>query len=331
MIRRSLIISVLFLLLSPLPARAGEISIREWDLPTPDSLPHDPAVGTDGALWYTGMLANLIGRLDPATGHIEEYPLPKRDSGPHGLVSDKDGNIWFTANARAYIGKLNPATDKITEYPMPDPAARDPHTPVFDADGMLWFTVQIGNFVGRLDPGSGKITLIPSPTPSSRPYGIIVNHRGYVFYCELGANKIGRVDPVTLQIKEYVLPVGARPRRLALGKNGIIYYTDYRRGFLGALDPATDAVREWPSPGGSESRPYGIAVTPDGTVWYSESGVHPNTIVLFDPVKVTFQSVKVPSGGGVIRNMAATPGGDVYIACSGVNKVGIVRRVLKEK
>jgi hypothetical protein len=31
----------------------------------------------------------------------------------------------------------------------------------------------------------------------------------------------------------------------------------------------------------------------------------------------------VPSGGGVIRNMAATKDGKVYLACSGVNKIGI--------
>ena len=35
--------------------------------------------------------------------------------------------------------------------------------------------------------------------------------------------------------------------------------------------------------GGSGSRPYGIAITPDGVLWFSESGVQPNTIVQFDP------------------------------------------------
>ena len=30
--------------------------IREWDVPTPNSRPHDPAVAPDGALWYTGQL-----------------------------------------------------------------------------------------------------------------------------------------------------------------------------------------------------------------------------------------------------------------------------------
>ncbi|MGE5752020.1 MAG: cytochrome C, partial [Deltaproteobacteria bacterium] len=96
-------------------------------------------------------------------------------------------------------------------------------------------------------------------------------------------------------------------------------------GYLGRLDPASGKVEEWPSPGGRKSRPYGIAATPDGSVWYSESGVEPNTIVGFDPRTKSFSRWSVPSGGGVIRHMAATPQGDIYIACSGVNKVGIVK------
>lgn len=128
-----------------------------------------------------------------------------------------------------------------------------------------------------------------------------------------------------MQITEYLLPEGARPRRLAAGRGDAVFYTDYHRGYLGMLDPKTGRVREWPSPGGTAAQPYGIAVTPDGAVWYSESGVQPNTMIRFNPATAQFSKWDVPSGGGVIRNMAATPGGDLYIACSGVNKVGIVR------
>jgi hypothetical protein len=58
--------------------------------------------------------------------------------------------------------------------------------------------------------------------------------------------------------------------------------------------------------------------------WYSESGVKPNTIIRFDPKTEKFARAPIPSGGGVVRNMAATGDGRVYIACSGVDKVGVV-------
>ncbi len=56
-------------------AQTGKVTIQEWDLPTPHSRPHDPAIAPDGALWYTGQAANKLGRLDPKTGQIKEFPL----------------------------------------------------------------------------------------------------------------------------------------------------------------------------------------------------------------------------------------------------------------
>ena len=128
-----------------------------------------------------------------------------------------------------------------------------------------------------------------------------------------------------MAITEYVLPKGARPRRIAITSDDLVWYTDYRRGYLGRLDPRTGTVEEWPAPGGRKAAPYGIAAAPDDVVWFSESGVTPNTIVRFDPRTKKFATWPVHSGGGVIRNMTATPQGDIYIACSGVNKVGVVR------
>src|ERR1700751_6473471 len=68
-----------------------QVTIKEWAVPTKGGHPHDPAVGTDGALWFTEQMANKIGRLDPKTGEFKEYPLTVTNSGPHGLVSDRPG------------------------------------------------------------------------------------------------------------------------------------------------------------------------------------------------------------------------------------------------
>src|SRR5205085_10371041 len=99
----------------------------------------------------------------------------------------------------------------------------------------------------------------------------------------------------------------ARPRRIALSPDGTIYFTDYARGYLGHFDPAAGKlIKEWPSPGGARSRPYGIAISDDGQVWYSESGVKPNTLVRFDPKAESFSSETISSGGGGVRNMGVT-------------------------
>jgi virginiamycin B lyase len=304
-----------------------KVNIREWTVPTKGAHPHDPAVGPDGSLWFTEQMVSKLGRLDPATGKFREYPLKGDNDGPHGLVADRDGNIWYTGNFAAHIGKLDPRTGEVTQYAMPDKKAEDPHTAVFDAQGTLWFTVQVANMVGRLNPKSGKVELRQMPTKEARPYGMQINSKGVPFFCEFGTNKLAKLDPKTMEITEFPLPTGTRPRRLAIDASDNVYFTDYERGNLGRLDPTSGAVKMWPSPGGSGSNPYGIAITPDGMVWYSESGVAPNTIVRFDPKTEQFARAEIPSGGGTVRNMAATPDGRVYIACSGVNKVGVVEPI----
>ena len=309
---------------APVSSHGQSVTIREWDVPTPKSRPHDPLAASDGTIWYTGQMVNVLGRLDPKTGQIKEFALKTPASGPHGLTEDTAGNIWYTGNSKGLIGKLDPRTGQVTEYPMPDPAAKDPHSLAFDQKGTLWFTVQGANMVGKLNPVNGELSLRNSPTTRSLPYGIMINSKGVPFFVEFGANKVASIDPATMVIREWTLPDPAsRPRRLAIDAQDNVWYSDYARGFLGKLDPATSEVKEWASPAGPASQPYGIAVI-DGKVWYSESGVQPNTIVMFDPASEKFQTWPIPSGGGVVRNVSVTRDSNLALALSGVNKIGLV-------
>ena len=302
----------------------AKVSIQEWVLPTLGSLPHDPLAASDGSIWWTGMNANVLGRLDPKTGAMKEFKLKTPGSGPHGLTEDKQGNIWFTANTGGYVGKLNPKTGEIAEFKMPDPAARDPHTPKFDVNGNLWFTVQQANMVGRLNPQTGEIKLVTMPKPRSNPYGMVMTSKNVPVVCLFGTNGIVSFDLDTMAIKTYVLPnQAARPRRIAITSDDMIWYADYGSGHLGRLNLVTGEVKEWLSPSGPQSQPYGIMSIND-VIWYSETAVVPNTLVRFDPKTEKFQSWPVPSGGGVIRNMSMTKDGNLAMAESGVNRVALV-------
>ena len=259
----------------------AEISFTSWPAPTPGSRPHDPLAARDGSFWYTGQMANVLGRVNPATGEIKEFHLKTPHSGPHGLMEDQDGNIWYTGNTGSLIGKLDPKTGDVTEYKTPE--AGDPHTLIFDKAGILWFTMQNANHIGRLDPRTGEIKLLTPPTAGARPYGMALNSKGTVFFVEFGTNQVGSIDPKTLEFREYKLPdAAARPRRIAITSDDVIWYSDFARGYLGRLDPTTGKVTEWPSPSGPKSEPYGISAIND-VIWYSESGSTPNTVVRFDP------------------------------------------------
>jgi virginiamycin B lyase len=301
----------------------ANVVFHEWTAPTRGSRPHDPFAAADGSLWYSGMYANVLGRVDVKTGAIKEFPVKIPGSGPHGLVGDKDGNIWFTANSKGYIGRLDPKTGDVKEYKLPA-GTLDPHTPLFDQQGILWFTAQNSNIVGRLDPKTGEVKVSTPATADSKPYGMVISSKGVPFYVAFGTNKIGSIDPQTMKISEYTLPNPAtRPRRIAITSDDVIWYADYSRGYLGRFDPKTGKATEYASPGGPKSQPYGITAYND-IIWYSEGNTKPNTLVRFDPKSEKFQSWAIPSGGGVVRNMMATREGNLVLAESGVNKVALV-------
>src|SRR5438552_2058734 len=139
------------------------VSIHEWDVPTRDARPHDPAAAPDGALWFTEQKADKLGRLDPKTGRIEEFPLPK-GSGPHGLV--------FCGFGSNKLASIDPGSLAIREHELPKGAR--PRRLALAQDGSVYYSDYARGFLGHFDPTAGKLLEEwPSPGgPGSKPYGI---------------------------------------------------------------------------------------------------------------------------------------------------------------
>ena len=179
--------------------------------------------------------------------------------------------------------------------------------------------------VGRLDPKSAVITLKPVPTENARPNGILVLKQGVPVFSEAGSSKVGFIAPATFGVSEFPLPPGSRSRRLAIAADGnTLYFTDFVGGNLGKLDLSIGALILYPSPGGPDSNPYGLAITPDGMVWYTETGTQPNILVRFDPQSSSFARATVPFATGGVHNITATSDGLVYLTSNGVDKLGAV-------
>ena len=112
--------------------------------------------------------------------------------------------------------------------------------------------------MGRVNGKTGEVTMVKR---ESNPYGILVNSKGIPFFTLYETNKLGSINPDTMEIKEYVLPnPSIRPRRIAVTSDDVIWYGDYDRGYLGSYDPKTGKFKEWPSPSGPPSQIYGITV-----------------------------------------------------------------------
>lgn len=299
----------------PRLAAADTIQIREWKVPWENTRPRDPAVATDGRIWFCGQEGNYIAVLDPRTGQFKRYEL-EPNTNPHNLIIDAQGMVWYAGNRNAHIGKLDPATGAITKYPMPDAAARDPHTLVFDRTGkVIWFTVQRGGFVGRLTMATGKVELVRIPGNAPLPYGIWMDSRNRPWFNEFGVPRIGTIEPSTLALREYPLPdPDARGRRIALTSDDRVWYVDFKRGYLGRLDPNSGKVDEWLVPGGKYAAPYMLTVDHKDRLWFSETGHQPTRLVGFDPRSMQFtEPVAIPSGGISVRYAVYhTPTGSIW-------------------
>ena len=281
---------------------AIKVEAKQWTVEW-GGRPRDPYVGPDGLIYFVGQAGNYLASLDQKSGAMKRFEI---DSGvhPHTLIVDKDGTIWYAGNRAAHIGKVDPKTGKVTRYPMPEGTARDPHTMVFDGKGGIWFTSQGAAYVGHLDMATGKTNLVKFPARTN-PYGIVLDKQGNPYFDLFGTNRIGTIDPKTMQPREFVLPdPNARPRRIAITSDGMVWYSDHARGKVGRLNPKTGEVKDWDMPGGADSRPYAINVDDRDRLWISETGGPVRRLVGFDArQEKVFAITDLDPRGGTVRHM----------------------------
>ena len=271
--------ALLVALAGAVPAPAVTPVIREYVVSRPGNFPHDPAVGADGIVWYTDQTNSYIGRLDPATGIITDYPTPTPGSGPHGIVVAPDGGVWYTGQRTGIIGRLDPATKEITEYALPGETA-NPHTPIW-AGGAIWYTDANNN------------TLRPARS-RHRAGAALHLHNGQLgaLWHRVGARR-SHLDRAARH--QQAGPGGYRERRddgvhAAAGSTASAPAGGRRRhrlvhrlraGLSSAPSiRATSKVREWPALFPGEG-PYGIAIGPDGAIWYNHA--RGDAMTRFDP------------------------------------------------
>jgi virginiamycin B lyase len=228
--------------------------------------------------------------------------------------------VWYTAQRIAKLGRLDPKTGHIEEFSLPA-AARDPHTPLI-RKGIVWFTVQQSNVYGRLDPRTREARVWTVPTSGALPYGMVNAPDGSIWVALFGTNKLGKIDAESGALREITLPAaGARPRRIAVDESGTVWYSDYARGYLGSYNPRTNAFKEFLSPGGASSAPYGIAIAPDGRIFYDEAGS--GAIVAFDRKSGQMETIRIPTPGSVVRNISVdSTRSRVWLALSGTGRIG---------
>ena len=148
----------------PVSRPAHAQTFTEFRIPTAKSQPGYMTLGADGALWFTEIAGNKIGRIT-TTGEISEFSIPTPKSQPYSIAAGPDGNLWFVEFTGNKIGRITPS-GTITEFEIPtadsQPVAISP-----GPDNAMWFAGLRTGAIGRITL-DGAITEFPPVIPVSK-------------------------------------------------------------------------------------------------------------------------------------------------------------------
>lgn len=150
---------------------------------------------------------------------------------------------------------------------------------------------------------------------AERPTNIAWESLGRAWFTSPDQDVIGVVtrntnadnDLVSVSIYYIALEFGSRPFDIAYA-NDTVWYTEFNTGILGRIDvggpgPFTEPTKRYtlPTPG---TRPAGVAVAPDGSVWVASA--NRAKLTRFDPISETFEvhdySALLQTGGTISTN-----------------------------
>lgn len=220
-----------------------QLKIKEWDVPTPNSFPHEIIVDNNGIVWFAEKEGNNIGKFDPQTEEFTEYKIPTQSSKTPGVEADDSGNIWFTERKGHKIGKLNTITGEISEYLPITPTG--PHTPVF-GNGILWFTLYDVGKIGSFDPQTEEMKEYDTSSESTGAYGITVDKYDNVWFSMTSIYKIGKFDQRTNTIHEYDLPTpNTIIRFMSADNEGNVWYANNNNNKIGVVLLDSSSIPDW--------------------------------------------------------------------------------------
>lgn len=286
----------------------------------------DVAPDPDGSVWFSAQWSGVLGHLNPSTGEVKLYPLGP-GSHPHGLVMGPEGDLWICDESNT-IRRFNRTTKAITSYQLKpfdiSLGYGNLNTPTFDKRGVLWFTVQNG-YYASLNPKTGEIKVYPAPAGFG-PYGITTTPAGEVWYTNLAAAHIARINTITGKV-DAVVPIpdsSARgSRRIWSDSKGNLWITAWGNGVLYRYSPGSKQWADFKLP---DLGPRGYSTYVDGqdNVWISDFGT--NSIFVFDPKEESF-TIFPGNKGNIQALQMAGWGNRVWAGMQGVDQLGLYERL----
>jgi len=272
--------------LKTLPRPTGEatkVIISEYDLPRPETQPHDVTLDRDGMVWYSDFSNQYAGVLDPKTGKATDIALPtlKPEEPKGSLEIEVDGdqkNVWLAMMYQAGVARIDRKTHEVKAFPFPKEwqstsAQASMVSPQHDdVDGKVWTNNQDVHDMYRLDVKTGQFeNLGASKDPRGRriqAYGMPTDRQNNVYQLEFGGTSIGIRDAKTGVATIFDTPIkNSRPRRGRVDDQNRLWFAEYGGNAIGLFDPETAQIKEYPIPT-KWTAPYDAAPNKDASeVW----------------------------------------------------------------
>jgi virginiamycin B lyase len=281
---------------APSAAITGTGAYREYPLPQTDSGMMRPAIDHEGRIWFGEMGHNYLAVFDPRTQQFRQMTPPRGQNGVMGLVVAPDDTIWFAEQYANYIGHYYPATGKYQVYALPTLTVPDPGNP-------------------------GQTLTLPSA-----PNDIALDAHGNLWFTELNADALGKLDPHTGHIQQF--PISSdksvqklNPYGVAIDPRGMVWFTEASNNHIGHLDPTTGKISFF-TMSGPVNTLMEIASDSHGAIWITSfSG---GLLLKLNPQTGTFTPYYAPHSGNVgggIYSLAIGHAGQVWVTLSAENEI----------
>jgi streptogramin lyase len=158
------------------------------------------AVGSDGALWFTGPKTNAIGRMT-TNGKVTEYTKGiSSGAEPYSIAAGPDGALWFTELTGGRIGRIT-TSGSVTEYSQGITAGEEPTGIAAGPDNAMWFTEseQSGSYqinsskIGRITLGGKIHEYSKGISPQADPTAITSGPDSNMWFVESFIDETGRI------------------------------------------------------------------------------------------------------------------------------------------
>ncbi len=265
--------------------------------------PHSLQVDGAGAVWITLAMGNLLAKFDPEDNSFVMEPLPGGIY-PHTLRIDDRGRIWYTIAVSNHVGMYDPATGQHETIRVP--ARSFGEAVVLRA---LPFIVWLSQYVD-FDLGGGEGGGLPTP------YGIDFAPNGDVWFSQLNAHRIGRIDPDSFEVTMIDTPFTA-PRRMRFDSQGKLWIPGFSSNLISRFDPLTGEFTNYTlpiEPLGTET-PYALNIDHrTDTVWIC--GTNSDTLISFDIASEEFTIYPLPTQVTYTRDIDFDRQGGVWTSNS---------------